>query len=70
MFDEESGRDMAASYCQGIDMTHKSRHWLAIAAILGLMVFDHLPERAPELIMAAWNGAPASEWDSLPMMYE
>ncbi len=51
-------------------MARKYRHWLALAAIFCVMVLDHLPERAPDLVLAAWNGTEISEWDSLPIMYE
>lgn len=47
-------------------------HWIAVAGILSILVLDHLPERTPELLFAAWSGAPsvASAWDSLPVMYD
>lgn len=47
-------------------------HWIAVAGIFSILILDHLPERTPELLMAAWSGAPAadSEWDSLPIMYD
>ncbi|WP_374376293.1 hypothetical protein [Dongia sp.] len=61
---------MAALFTKGTNMARKYKHWLALAAILCVMVLDHLPERAPELVLAAWNGTQISEWDSLPVMYE
>jgi hypothetical protein len=51
-------------------MRRQMPHWLAIAGVLGLMILDHLPAQTPDLVLAAWNGTPTSEWDSLPIMYD
>lgn len=47
-------------------------HWIAVASVISLLVLDHLPERTPELLMAAWSGTPSatSDWDNLPIMYD
>jgi hypothetical protein len=54
-------------------MDRKLVHWIAIAGIACLMILDHLPERAPEMLLASLSGesiAVSSDWESLPIMYE
>lgn len=53
-------------------MLGRYRHWLALCGIGCILLMDHLPERTPELLLASLAGEPAaaSDWDSLPIMYE
>lgn len=54
-------------------MDRKLVHWIAMAGTACLMILDHLPERAPEMLWASLSGEAAvatTDWDSLPIMYE